>query len=213
MDPDKVETARQLGFQIQNYVESIPLPKDVRAAIANYLAALLVRHPKYLQKLIRFHKDQAQSSVQARNLALENMLWLFDLYRAEISRSVLMISRRVGSAEYLYADGGLMVEEPWRKRFGIPFDIHAPLTPELAIEVLPSPLKDDLNIAIIMEANNQGVARQNRIVLGGANRFVFSRNTPPSNFIKKYFGIPAPKNVGYRIINGNLETVFDPARK
>jgi hypothetical protein len=185
---------------------------QVRNAVARYLAALLVRHPTYLAKLVKFHEGEATSKTDARNRALDNMLQLYELYSDKIRASVLMISRRVGSAEYLYADGGLMVDEPWRSLHGIPFDIHAPLTPEIALEVLPIPLSSDLAIVNIMEVNNQGVARQNRIALGGAKRFVFSRKTPPSTFITKYFGLPAPRNIGYRIVNGRLETTYDSSR-
>jgi hypothetical protein len=63
-----------------------------------------------------------------------------------------------------------------------------------------------------MEATNVGVARYNRIVLGGARRFVFTRKDPPLDFITKNFGVPAPKNIGYRVTDGRLETHFDPGR-
>src|SRR5205823_6888062 len=96
------------------------------------------RHPTYLAKLTQFHGGEA-AFVNARNRALDNMLRLYNIYADRIGQSVFMISRRVGDAEYLYADGGLMVDEPWRKAYDIPFDIHAPLTPDIAIEVLPIP--------------------------------------------------------------------------
>ena len=145
-------------------------------------------------------------------MALDNMLNLYQVYTNQIAKAVFLISRRVGSSEYIYADGGIMVEEPWRTEFGIPFDIHAPLTPDIALQVLPIPSSDDLDTAAIMESNNQGTARLNRIILGGAERFVFSRQAPPLKFIVKNFGKLAPKNIGYSLNNGQLETCFDPRR-
>ena len=90
--------------------------------------------------------------------------------------------------------------------------MHAPITPDLALAVLPLPSVEDLDRAAVMECTNQGVARLNRIVLGVAQRFVFSRQAPPSKFIAENFGKPAPKNIGYRVINGRLETKYDPNR-
>jgi hypothetical protein len=66
--------------------------------------------------------------------------------------------------------------------------MRAPLTPDIAVQVLPAPFAADLTKASIMESTNQGIARQNRIILGGAKQFVFSRQIPPSKFIKENFG-------------------------
>jgi hypothetical protein len=211
-EPSKAEVAKALGFRVNRYIDRINLPSDVRQAIASYLAALLVRHPRYLAKLIRFH-EQTGAGINTRDRALDNMLHLYNVYVERIVRSIFMVSRRVGNAEYLYSDGGLMLEEPWRRDYDIPFDIHAPLTPDIAIQVLPVPTGGDLSTAMIMESTQQGVARQNRISLAGAERFVFSRHTPPSQFIFKHFGKPAPKNIGYTLLDGRLETFYDPSRR
>src|SRR2546430_1892736 len=103
-DPKKAETARSLGFRVNAYIDKIRLTSEIRAAISRYLAALLVRHPVYLAKLVEFHAADAGSTVKAKNRALDNMLHLFDKYSDRIAKSVLLISRRVGDAEYLYAD-------------------------------------------------------------------------------------------------------------
>jgi ketosteroid isomerase-like protein len=210
-DSAKEAAARSLGFVIKPYFEFAPLSPAVRSSMASYLAALLVRHPRYLAKLLAFHSDTA--AAPSRNLALNNMLELYRLYRERIERAVIILLKRAGSAEFLYGDGGLVVQEPWRREHGIPFDIHAPITPTLSLQVLPTPFGDDLSQMPIAEVNNQGVARFNQISLGGAQRFVFARDDPPLSFIKKRFGIPAPRNIGYRIINGQLETTYDPSRK
>jgi hypothetical protein len=181
-DPSKAKVAKELGYRVNPYIDKVDLPLDIRNAIARYLAALLVRHPTYLEKLVAFHGGGTEANVSTKNRALDNMIQLYDVYARRISTAVLMISRRAGDAEYLYADGGVMVEEPWRETYDIPFDIHAPLTPDIAIEVLPMPttvVGSDLATAIVMESTKQGVARQNRIILAGAKRFVFSRQTPP----------------------------------
>jgi hypothetical protein len=214
-NPVKVETVRTLGFRVRAYVDEVLIPPDVRQAISQYLAALLVRHPSYLAKLTDFHSLDSSSSTDARNRALDNMLHLYGVYSEAIAGSVFILTRRGGSAEYLYADGGIVAEEPWRTTHGIPFDIHAPLTPDIAIQILPMPIHgpNDLGRAALVEVTNQGISRQNRIVLGSAVRFVFSRQAPPIQFISRYFGRPAPRNIGYRVVNGRLETKYDPTRK
>jgi hypothetical protein len=212
-DPMKVKMAKELGYKINSYIDTISLPSNIRNAISAYLAALLVRHPGYLSKLIIFHSNSSDTPEAIKNIALERMLEMFEIYYHKIRSAVFLVSRRVGTSEFLYADGGILVDEPWRKEFGIPFDIHAPITPDIAIEVLPIPDHGDLSSALVAESTNQGVSRQNRIILGGAQRFVFSRQSPPSTFIQKHFGVSAPRNIGYRLINGQLITSYDPLRK
>ncbi len=212
-DPIKARTVQAVGFRVNPYIDEISLPKEIRLATAQYVAALLVRHPRYLEKLTAFHSEQEPTHREARERALDNMLVLLRQYTQQIARAVVMLSRRADDNEYIYADGGLYVEEPWRTSSGIPFDIHAPLTPDLALQVLPIPFAEDLDRAAVMESTNQGVARQNRIVLGAAERFVFSRRPPPAKFIVESFGKPAPKNIGYRFVDGRLETLFDPSRQ
>lgn len=211
-NPLKAKTARAVGFRVNPYIDEVSLPQEIRTATSQYIAALLVRHPTYLQKLIAFQQADKAHPWLARERALDNMLSLHRIYSEEIGRSVLMLTRRVDANEYIYADGGLSVQEPWHKDAGMPFDIHAPLTPDLAIQVLPIPFATDLDRVAIGESTNQGVSRQNRIVLGIAGRFVFSRQAPPSKFIVENFGKPAPKNIGYQIVNGRLQTFYDPTR-
>lgn len=206
------QTLKALGFVVKPYVEVVELPAEIRIAISKYLAALLVRHPRYLAKLQDFHKAENPAAPN-RDVALFNMLRMYELYADRIAKSVFMLFRRSGDAEFLYGDGGLSVDEPWRSEHAIPFDIHAPLTPDLSIEVLPTPFDDDLSRLAVQDLTNQGVARFNKISLAQATRFVFSRQTAPISFIKRYFGVPAPKNIGYRIMNGRLETKYDPSMK
>lgn len=213
-DPNKAKMVKAVGFLVNPYVDRIHIPPAIRTSVSQYIAALLVRHPLYLSKLVAFHSQSTNARELSKNQALDNMLQLFKTYVERIERSVFIVTRRADSAEYLYADGGLVVEEPWRREFGIPFDIHAPLTPDVALQVLPVPLqfRDDLSTAAIMESTNQGVARQNKIILGGAMRFVFSRHPIPAAFIVANIGKPAPKNIGYRVVDGRLETSFHPER-
>ena len=210
-DAREAATVRELGWLTPGYLDAIPIPPQVRIAAARYIAALLVRHPLYLEKLVNFHKEPELDSKATKNRALDNMLNVFNIYVERLLSSVIMVSWRAGSSEFLYSDGGITVTEPWRP--DIPFDLHAPITPDFALEFLPVPNPTHLDEAIVMEAKNQGVARQNRIVLADANRFVFSRQSPQDSFIKKNFGVPAPENIGYRYVNGQLETIYDPTRK
>lgn len=209
--PDKKCLAQEIGFRVNPYLDWVSIPFDVRQSIAEYVSALLVRHPNYLSKLLAFHKTNLSSDKDAKNCALDNMLELYERYRRQLLKSVFLLTKRVGHAEYIYADGGLSVEEPWRTEFNIPFDIHAPLTPDLALQVLPVPLylQGDLSKAAVGEATTQGIARQNRIILGGARRFVFSRQRVSTKFITENFGRPAPKNIGYSINGGRLEASYN----
>jgi hypothetical protein len=213
--PQKARVAKELGFRINPYIDYVSIPLDMRESISDYVSALLVRHPVYLAKLVEVHRQSALFKGYAKGKALDNMQMMFEVYRKRISRAAFILTKRVGTAEYCYADGGLVVEEPWRTEFDIPFDMHVPLTPDWALQVLPVPsqLVGDLSEAAIGESTNQGVARQNRIILGGAKRFVFSRQLIPVSFIVKHFGKPAPKIIGYGVIDGQLHTSYQPHRR
>lgn len=212
-DSTKATQARALGFRVYPYLEEILLPDGIRTAIARYVAALLVRHPDYLRRLASLVSLGQENPADLRSVALDQMLVLYEQYRERIERSVIMVSRRIGSSEYLYADGGLMVKEPWNQEIGVPFDIHAPLTPDIAIQILPTPEPEKLPTAIVFDATNQGVSRQNRIILGGARRFVFSRQTPPKEFIGKNFGVPAPANICLHVNRTEVHARYDASRE
>ncbi|WP_417614975.1 DUF4238 domain-containing protein [Parasphingorhabdus sp.] len=214
---DKELELRELGFIIPTKLEKIPLSGEHRAAINSYLAALLVRNPKYLAKLAAFHDKNGLTfpeglprNQEIKVVALNNMLSVFEIYRDEIAKADLGLLLVMGENELLFSDAGISAQEPW-KAGPIPFDIHAPLTPRLALEVLPI-RQNKSPECFIMRMNNQGTARMNRIILEDAERFVFSRQTPPLKFIIKHFGKPAPKSIAHRVVNGKLETKFDHSR-
>lgn len=218
-DPEKKTIARSLGFVAEDFRETIELPPKHRLSLTKYLAALVVRNPRYLSKIRAFHSVNSSSLAKGRELpadkiiktiSLDNMLRLFNQYGEVIIKSELMLIRRDCENEFLFSDAGIAPEEPWLSGT-IPFDIHAPLTPDLCIEVLPVPPMRS-NSAMLATVKNAGVARLNRIVLGEAERFIFSRKIPPVEFIKKYFGKPAPKSIAHRYVNGKLEVIFDPIR-
>jgi len=155
---------------------------------------LLVRNPQYLERITQFHREnnQIESSTLAKNSALENMLFLFDRYRKVIAKSEFVFVKRRDSREFLFSDSGITAEEPWNGG-PVPFDIHVPLTPDLSLEVLPVPDPVNLRYSFVSRTTNEGTTRFNRIAVGSARRFVFSRTPGPSEFVKKYFGVPAPK--------------------
>lgn len=220
-DEEKKKIARYLGFVAENYRETVELPPKHRLSLAKYLAALVVRNPRYISKINAFHSlnksklageqfQELATDKVVKTMTLDNMLRVFNQYGEVIIRSEFMVIRRDCENEFLFSDAGITPEEPWLSGT-IPFDIHAPLTPDLSIDVFPvPPMKSDR--ALLASVKNMGVARLNRMVLGDAERFVFSRNNPPVEFIKKYFGKPAPKSIGHRYLNGKLEVKFDPIR-
>lgn len=214
---EKEQELRELGFIVPTVVERVRLSKAHRRALDSYLAALLVRNPKYLAKLVRFHDQHGTPLPSAitrdqaiKTVALKNMLSVFELYRDHISQAHLGLLFVEGEKEFLFSDAGITANEPWHAG-PIPFDIHAPLTPKLAVEVLPVPDPTPRS-CFIMRVNNRGVARMNRIALQSAERFVFCRSNPPISFIRKHFGKPAPRSIGMQLKDGNLETVFDRSR-
>lgn len=209
-DPTKAQVCRQLGFVVDGFVDSVVIDSDTRWALARYVAAQIVRSPPYLRKLTEFHAELGSG---AKNAALDNMRWLFDVYSDRIANADLALVCCAGSHQFIFADGGVVVDEPWRRHHGIPFDAHAPLTPTLALQVMPTPDRHFGNDLPISYLTNNGTARFNRIILGHARNFVFSQKAPPIEFIKTNFGVPAPRNIGYRYVDGRLETVFDPDRK
>lgn len=214
---DKEQELRELGFIVPTKVEEMILSAEHRDAIDRYLAALLVRSPRYLAKLVAFHDREGTPLPAAlprdaaiKTVALDNMLQVFEIYRDRIARAHLGLLLIEGTNELLFSDAGISAEEPWRSG-PVPFDIHAPLTPKMAIEVMPVPDSHSRR-CLIMRANNRGAARMNRIALQNAQQFVFSRQKPPLQFIKEHFGKPAPKSIGIRMRNGEVETRFDRSR-
>lgn len=214
---DKEKDLRDLGFLVPTKVEEMILSAKHREAIDRYLAALLVRNPRYLAKLIAFHDSEGTSlpaklprDAAIKTVALDNMLHVFEIYRDQIARSQLGLLLVEGTNELLFSDAGISAEEPWRPG-PLPFEIHAPLTPRMAIEVMPFAGRHP-GRCLIMRANNRGVARMNRIALQNAQQFVFSRQKPPVRFIMENFGKPAPQSIGIRMRNGEVETTFDRFR-
>ena len=203
---------RPLGFLMRNYIEYYQVPDDIRWDIACYVAASLVRHPNYLKKLVEFYSAHGVSGLDVRNSALENMGQLYGMYREYIFNSTLILLRLVDGVEYLFSDGGITVQEPWDPNSVIPFDVHAPLTPSLALQVFPTKRNLHIPYVSVFEGNKQLAKNQNRIALADAQRFVFSRSAPPTNFVKEHFGVPAPKVHGFRLVDGKFETIYDPGR-
>lgn len=215
-DPIKRKELQELGFIVSDYDERMPLTAQDRAAIANYLAAFVVRSPTYLNKLTDWHQANNSSDdlpcdpTTFRGFALENMLYLYDIYRDAIAGGFINLMIADCDREFLFADGGVTAQEPWSRR-PMPFDLYAPLTPKLAFNVLPLP-KAYTGGLWISRLSARGVARYNRIMLADAKRFVFSKSSPPLAFIAKHFGVPAPAPFGSRWINGKLETKYDRSR-
>jgi len=125
---------QELGFIVGDYDERMPLTAPVRTAIANYLAALVVRSPAYLTKLTDWHRanngpgDLPVDPVTFREFALENLLYLYDVYREATTGGYISLMIADCDREFLFADGGVTAQEPWSKR-PMPFDLYAPLTP------------------------------------------------------------------------------------
>jgi hypothetical protein len=211
-DAGMAETLRRLGFVVTPYREFVFLRKAQRQALANYLAALLVRSPRYIEKLEQFHaRENAGDAARTRQLSLANMLSVYEIYRDAIGRSTLMVLVADGSHEFLYADSGIAAEEPWGRDY-LPFTVHAPLTPRLAVEVFPLQGERQRSKCFVGRTTDAGTARMNRITLSTAERFVFSKSFPRSDFIREYFGRPMPKGIGHRWVDGQLETTYDESR-
>jgi hypothetical protein len=89
------------------------------------------------------------------------MLYLCDVYREAIGNAYITLTIADCDREFLFADGGIVAQEPWSKR-PMPFDLYAPLTPKLALNVLPlpNPYTSGLWVARL---NAKGVARYIRI--------------------------------------------------
>jgi hypothetical protein len=212
-DPNKRKVVQALGYIATEYRDFILLEEANRIALANYMAALLVRHPKYLAKLHEFHSAEASQSGSSieRDVVLGNMFYVYNIYRQAILKSTITLTKRHGAHEFLFSDGGISAVEPWRGVL-VPFDIHFPLTPDLAAAVIPLPFDAEPERIYVAYARDQAVHRQNRISLADARRFIFSRGEPPTSFIRKHFGKPAPKAYGYRVVEGKFETTYDPSR-
>lgn len=214
-DPEKRKVVEALGYIAHNHREGKSISTTERKIVADYVAALVVRSPAYLARVLHFHT--ANNQVPDRNtgkaITLENMLFLFGVYQEVIVRSDFMFIVRECSHEFLFSDSGISITEPWRAG-PVPFDIHFPLTPDIALQVLPGPLAGrwGLDRVEIMRTRNVGMDRSNRLALGSAQRFVFSRNAAPGDYIAKYFGQAAPSPYGYRFVDGKMEFKYDASR-
>jgi len=212
----KAQEMRALGFIETGLFETIVVSPATRVAVVAYLAAMIVRSPRYLEKLRDFHRSNPDFGAlnlpdgAIKTVALENMLRAMRLYEERMAAATIAITFATGDMEFIFSDAGVTAKEPWR-RAAIPFDIHAPLTPRVSLQLVPAALHraDEF---LVSRVNNQGVRRANRITVGGAERFVFTRSEPPLEFIKSNFGVPAPAPFGHRVVNGKLETVYDPSR-
>ena len=131
------------------------------------------------------------------------MLFAFEIYREKIATAPLGLLFAEGDREFIFTDAGLSVSEPWRPG-PIPFDVHAPLTPTVSIEILP--LAQATAECLIMRCRPRGVGRMNRLALASAQNFVFCRGVPPTGFIKNNFGVPVPWEMRVDPATGSLRT-------
>lgn len=211
--PEKEKVLKEIGFIVDGYVDFLVVSEADRAALARYIAALVVRNPGYLKNLAKHYEMQLLGLDQRtlKNLSLKNMLSVFDIYLEALDSATFGVLRAEADHEFLFPDSGPRASEPWRAG-PIPFDLHVPLTPRIAVEVLPvvgehRPV--DLHVGRL---NNRGVARFNRMSLQDAQRYVFSRQTPPLEFIMKYMGKPAPMDTAVRVVEGQIRADYFPQR-
>ncbi|MBW4972853.1 DUF4238 domain-containing protein [Roseovarius mucosus] len=207
-DPDKAKTVKELGYRVLKNLEYFELSNSDRENISRYVAALLVRSPKYLSKLEKFHS----ASLNPKNDALDNMKYLYEVYLQRIKRADFVIIIRDAENEFLFSDGGIVAREPWSNAGGVPFDVHFPMTPDIALQVFPAMTQEFPNMVPVSRATNQGVSAHNRITLQHAENQVFGRGAIPIEFVMKNWGRPAPKHIGFRHVNGRLETKVDWSR-
>lgn len=210
--PEKIALTRATGFRFDGYRDVTIIHKDDRIVLSNYLASLIVRSPAYLTKLQDFHRrENFAQDQESRNLAVDNMMWLLEIYAEKISNSDLMFILRDAENEFLYGDSPAFVREPWTSE-ALPFDCHIPMTPDISVNILPNPAPKALEGAMIGKTSNVGTNKLNRIVVGNSKNFIFSRNEPPRNFILKNLGVPAPAPYGKRFKGGKMEVIYDPSR-
>lgn len=149
---------------------------------------------------------------EQRSTSLDGMLAMFTELSERILGAMVTVDRRIGNHEFLFADSGVSAIERWSTS-NIPFRIHAPLTPDISINVIPLPFPTKFVDAPIAEATNEAVGRANRVILGSAKRFVFSRTSPNIDFIRKNFGVPPPNDIASRAIHGSFEARWATAEE
>jgi len=208
-DLNKVKAARQVGYSDSSIREHLVLDEDTRLSIAKYVSALLVRNPEYLEKMYRYIKNESDISGGSflKYLSLENMQYLYNIYLDKIQNADYMLIIRDCKNEFIFSDGGVVAQEPWKDRL-MPFDVHVPLTPDLSLTILPVAKPVYRNKLMIVKARAKIIKSLNKIVLGSAKKFVYTKSKPPVSFIMKHFGKPAPKVFGYREIDGKNEAKY-----
>jgi len=82
-DPVKRRVVETLGYVANDYRESKSITTTERKMVADYVAALVVRNPVYLARILKFHveNDQVPDKNTGRSITLENMLHLFRIYQ------------------------------------------------------------------------------------------------------------------------------------
>jgi hypothetical protein len=212
-DEQGLRMIQNIGYEVPPFLEFIEVTPERREIISSYVAALLVRNPRYLERVLKFHQASIGdlSSTELKNITLNNMLYVYEIYKAEIRKSDFTLTNRVGEHEFLFSDGGITAQEPWSRGM-VPFQLHVPLTPDVSLGVVAGNSELDSSIVKVARVKNKVTSYHNRVVLSDAVRFVYSRGYPPLHFIKRYFGVPAPKVFEYRELNGRTETKFKPHR-
>lgn len=203
--PEAAAFAASVGFRTNPYIDFIHLPRSVHEALAHYVAALVVRHPDYLRSLA---PDPAEAEQAARrNVSLDVMLDLFEKFSKRIlhSNSLIMMLRRIEDDQFYFADSGVSTIERWETS-PIPFRLQAPITPDVTLSITPLPFGHQFKSQIaIAESTNLAVARANRVIVGAAKRFVFSRGPSDTQFIRRHFGIAPPNDLASRTNAGKFE--------
>ncbi len=210
--PEQKKAAVQSGFRLDSRLEYLPLSGSHKLTIAKYVAALVVRNPQYLAKISAFHsaENYVIDERALKNITLQNMLEVYRHYLEVIRTAEMMLIVRDCDNEFIFSDHGVVAGEPWRNN--IPFDLHVPLTPDMSLQVLPVPDPVFSDRILVEKVSNKLVSRYNRISLSYARRFVYTRSAPPEAFIRKYFSKPASAPFGFRYVDGEFETRFDPSR-
>lgn len=210
--PEKIVLNKKLGFDVdENYRHLLPISKNHKLALSSYLAGLIVRTPRYIEKLVVWHSEENSEIGDYRNLALENMRWLHGVYEQKILNSDIMIFLRTGTNEFLYGDNAVHIQEPWRPG-PLPFDVYGPMTPDFSVSVLPTGSLNFPNHILVSRAKNKLVARYNHKIIAQSQRFIFSRSCPPIGFIEKSKNKKVPAPFGIRKVGGSIEVTYDKSR-
>lgn len=187
---------KELGYKVEKGIDIIKLSRKEISIISLYIASMLVRTPKNLYNLGLKYIDHKNPKAES----LTEMLTLCLKYYNHIKNGEICFLKKDASNEFIFTDGGPIMDQPFSQYSDLPFTIHFPLSPEICIQFIAAPKLYKAK-SYIVKCSNTAIANHNRLIMSGAKDFVYGRSKIPIDFCMKHWGKSPPKFMITNIYN------------